>query len=126
MVCDAELKFVDVVAKWPGSVHDARILRRSPLFEAFESNRNPVTGFMLGDSGYMLRDWLLTPLTNPRTPREMAYNYHQSSARTTVERSIGVAKKALPAQTTCRPSQGMPNNHGLPHAAQPRPVVCVT
>ena len=63
------------------------------LFEAFESNHKPVTGFLLGDSGYMLRDWLLTPLTNPRTQREMAYNFHQSSARTTVERSIGVAKR---------------------------------
>ena len=33
---------------------------------------------------------------------------------------------ALPALTTCVPSQGMSNHHGLPHAAQPRQVVCVT
>ena len=83
----------DVILQRFGSVHDARILRRSALFEAFESNHKHVTGFLLGDSGYMLRDWLLTPLTNPRTQREMAYNFHQSSARTTVERSIGVAKR---------------------------------
>ena len=72
------------------------------------NNDKPVTGYFLGDSGYMLRDWLLIPLTN----------YHQSSARTTVERSIGVAKEAaLPAPTTCLPSQGMPNHHCLHNTA---------
>ena len=93
VVCDADLVFIDVVAKWPGSVHDARILRRSALFDAFEGPRKPVTGFLLGDSGYMLRDWLLTPIVNPRTQQEETYNFRQSSTRTAVERSIGVAKR---------------------------------
>ena len=30
----------------------------------------------------MLRDWLLTPIVNPRTQKEETYNFRQSSTRT--------------------------------------------
>ena len=93
VICDADLMFVDVVAKWPGSVHDSRILRRSALFDAFEGNHRPIDGFLLGDSGYMLREWLLTPVANPQTRQEQNFNFSHSSTRTAVERSIGVAKR---------------------------------
>ena len=36
-MCDADLLFLNCIAKWPGSVHDARVLRESSLFDAFES-----------------------------------------------------------------------------------------
>ena len=93
VVCDSDLLFINVIAKWPGCVHDSRILRESALFEAFESNDKPVRGYLLGDSGYMLRDWLMTPLSNPTTRKEKNCNFSQSSTRTTVERSIGIAKR---------------------------------
>lgn len=89
--------FIDCIAKWPGSVHDARILRESDLFEAFEDEaQRPVKGVLLGDSGYMLRDWLLTPFLNPNTARQRAYNIHHKSARSLVERSIGILKRRWP------------------------------
>ena len=59
--------------------HQYQLRKRQPQ----ASNDKPVTGFLMEDSGYMLRDWLLIPLTN----------YHQSYPRTTVERSIGVVKR---------------------------------
>jgi hypothetical protein len=55
LVCDADLKILNAVSKWPGSVHDARILKRSIVFEAFEDNLPPLDGYLLGDSGYMLK-----------------------------------------------------------------------
>ncbi|KAK7476085.1 hypothetical protein BaRGS_00032712, partial [Batillaria attramentaria] len=94
VICDADLIFINCVSKWPGSVHDARILRESPLFQAFENNaRKPVDGLLLGDSGYMQRDWLFTPLSNPTTRAEGNYNASHMSARSSVERSIGVLKR---------------------------------
>lgn len=94
MICDADLVFTNCVVKWPGSVHDSRILRESSLFDAFENNaRKPVKGIILGDSGYMQRDWLFTPLANPRSRKERIYNTKHMSTRASVERSIGVLKK---------------------------------
>lgn len=40
----------------PGSAHDARILRESAVFDAFEeADPPPLTGHLLGDGGYMCR-----------------------------------------------------------------------
>ena len=87
------MRIINCVAKWPGAVHDARILRESPLFAAFESARKPFAGVLLGDSGYMLRDWLLTPILNPHTPKEQEYIDALCVTRCTVERCIGVLKR---------------------------------
>lgn len=49
--------------------------------------------FFVGDSGYPLRPWLLTPLSNvlPNTP-EQAYNERQMSTRSIIERCNGLLK----------------------------------
>jgi len=73
-------------------VHDARILRESKLYSDFEGQNKPLSGFILGDSGYMLRDWLLTPIINPQ-PQEEAYNTAHCGTRCTIERCIGVIKR---------------------------------
>ncbi len=51
-----------VVAQWPGSTHEARILDKSVLERQFEEGRHE--GILLGDSGYLYRSWLMTPFTN--------------------------------------------------------------
>lgn len=47
---------------------------------------------VLGDSGYPLKRWLLTPFPNPQTPEQRAYNQRHSQARAVVERTIGLLK----------------------------------
>lgn len=69
------------------------MLRESSIFSAFESNQPPLNGFILGDSGYMLRDWLMTPVLNIRSPRDEAYNAAHCGTRCTVERCIAILKR---------------------------------
>ena len=66
VVCDANYCLLDVVAQWPGSTHDSRILHQSALKQLFERGIVPQGCHMLGDSGYPCMTWLLTPFLPPR------------------------------------------------------------
>ncbi|XP_061170751.1 putative nuclease HARBI1 [Saccostrea echinata] len=90
-VCDASLKFINIVAKWPGGTHDAFIWSNSALNRLFETGRI-AEGWLLGDSGYPLRPWLLTPVNNPSTKAEERYNTAHIRTRNSVERSFGILK----------------------------------
>ena len=65
---------MNCVVKWPGSVHDARIMRECPGFGLFETVPRPLDGFILGDSGYMLREWLLTPYIHAANAPQQRYH----------------------------------------------------
>lgn len=61
-VCGPDCQFYYVSARWPGSVHDTRVLRNSSLFTTMQSGWRPIPGgILLGDSGYPLLSWLLIP-----------------------------------------------------------------
>ena len=52
---DADNKFINVVAKWPGSTHDSFIFRTSSIHTHLEVNNTRIEhGLVLGDSGYGL------------------------------------------------------------------------
>ena len=61
-ICDANLLFLDVVAKWPGSSHDSFILLTSQVNDEFENGKY-ADSWSLGDSGYPLKNWVITPIT---------------------------------------------------------------
>ena len=44
---------------------------------------------ILGDSGYPLRTYLITPVDNPATPAEQAFNDSHATTRTHIERVFG-------------------------------------
>ncbi|XP_071139758.1 putative nuclease HARBI1 [Mytilus edulis] len=87
-ICDAELKFTNTVVRWPGATHDAFILANSNIPTIMEGQN----GWLLGDSGYGLKKWLMTPLLNPNSQKEIAYNKSHCKTRNTVERAFGVLK----------------------------------
>lgn len=86
---------MDIVARWPGSTHDATILRNSRIYSRFEANefRNAV---VVADSGYPCKRWIMTPLSKVNTPSEALYNESQIRTRNCVERSYGVWKRRFP------------------------------
>lgn len=90
-VCDSNLKFLNLVAKWPGSSHDAFVFSNSVLCQMFE-NGNINRGCLVGDSAYPLKNHLLTPVLNPSNPHEEAYNDAHAKTRAPIERAFGVLK----------------------------------
>ncbi|KAL9950713.1 hypothetical protein ACROYT_G043259 [Oculina patagonica] len=92
-VSDHEMMFTDCYVGWPGSVHDARVLNNSDLFnsvaEKFEDD-----SFLLGDSAYPLKTWLMTPCKDygNLTAQKKHYNFLQSSTRMVVEKSFASLK----------------------------------
>ena len=91
VMCDAKMKFVNTVIRWPGSTHDARILTTSNIFREFENGQH--NGLVLGDSAYPLKPWLMTPFIAVGNDAETRYNVSHSSTRSLVERSIGRLKR---------------------------------
>ena len=53
IVCDNNMVLTDILAGWPGSVHDSRVLRNSALF-ATSGNKFPCDYHLIGDGGYPL------------------------------------------------------------------------
>lgn len=74
VVCDSHGRILHQSANWPGSVHDARILRESALFTGFERGMVPAGCHLLGDSAYPSKKWLLTPYLRPQPGPQSNYN----------------------------------------------------
>ena len=53
-------------------------------------------GLILGDSGYTLSNYLITPYDNPRTQSQRRFNRSQKSSRCSVERSFGQLQGRFP------------------------------
>ncbi|XP_046889431.1 putative nuclease HARBI1 [Hypomesus transpacificus] len=93
-ICDNSGKFIDVYIGNTGSVHDALVLRRSPMFK--ESLYPPAGYFLLGDGGYPCLQnpvAVITPFRQPIAGRvEARFNSHHAKARCIIERTFGMLK----------------------------------
>ncbi|KAJ8039051.1 Protein ALP1-like [Holothuria leucospilota] len=91
VISDARRRITNIVARWPGSTHDSRILRESAVGDAFK--RRAHNGILLGDSGYPCKSWILTPYLNPQNPAQQRYNNAQTRTHSTVECTIEIWKR---------------------------------
>ncbi|XP_017476481.1 PREDICTED: putative nuclease HARBI1 isoform X3 [Rhagoletis zephyria] len=95
IICDSEMRIRYVNAEFPGCNHDSHIWNVSSARsfcerKYLEGERNCL---LLGDAGYALEPWLMTPFRSPQLGSpESVYNKAHSKARNIVERTIGVLK----------------------------------
>ena len=93
VVCGANMEFLNVVARWPGSTHDSFIWNDSQVSTVLNDRyENGQSGWLLGDSGYPLRPFLLTPILKERDNADNKYNICHKRTRCLVERAIGQLK----------------------------------
>ncbi|KAF1388876.1 hypothetical protein PFLUV_G00067400 [Perca fluviatilis] len=73
--------------------------------------------WLIGDRGYALAPWLMTPLTNPQTHQEASYNQRHARNRSTIERTIGILKGCWmcldTAEAALQAREGLQNYYGL-------------
>lgn len=104
-VVDFNMMFTFVLAGWEGSAHDGKVLA-----SAIDKGLVVLPGkYYLGDAGYALKEYVLTPYRGvryhlkefgrgtqrPRNKEEL-FNYRHSQLRNVIERTYGVLKKRFP------------------------------
>lgn len=97
IVVDANMRITNIHCGEPGSLHDARIFRRSELYHAANANTDvffPNNTFLLRDSAYPSLPWLVPPFRDNGhlTPQQREFNFLHSSTQMSVERAIGELK----------------------------------
>lgn len=104
-VADASFRFLDISAGYPGSIHDARVLRLSNLHREIEQGNwlngptkqisgSEIRPLLVGDSAYPLSVWLMKPFKQTRTlsERQLRFNHALSQARVVIEQAYGILK----------------------------------
>ena len=98
-------KFIDVSTRWPGSIHDARVLRLSTLHRRAENDVILselvkhiscvyVRPLLIGDSAYPQLPWLVGPYPHSRnlTRDQCKFNKILNKTRVIVDRAFGKLK----------------------------------
>ena len=94
-IAASNLKIINIVARWPGSAHDSTIFRNSEICRKFQ-NAEMERAILVGDAGYPIQNFLMTPLTVTNTIAQNLYNESLIRTRNPVERSYGVWKRRFP------------------------------
>ncbi|XP_020296760.1 putative nuclease HARBI1 [Pseudomyrmex gracilis] len=108
VICDAQLRFVHCYTGQVGSVH-MRVFRLSNVESLFTDANFPDNSHILGDAAYCIRKHVIVPFKDNGhlSERQLTFNKRLSTARTIVERSLGLLKSrfrsildTLPMQRT--------------------------
>lgn len=93
-ICDSTGRFMNVDCSWPGSVHDSRIWHNSGIKEMMQANR--FGALLIGDEGYGISPYMMTPYRKPVQPHEKIYNKLHTKERVIIECAFGKLKARFP------------------------------
>ncbi|KAJ8720673.1 hypothetical protein PYW08_006138 [Mythimna loreyi] len=94
MICDYDLNIININSKFGGATHDSHIWSASQVSTYMQGlHESGEHVWLLGDSGYPLRPWLMTPILNaePGSQAEV-YTRRHVQARSRIERCFGLLK----------------------------------
>lgn len=104
-IVNCSLKFIHATVGYPGSIHDARVLRLSGLYDMAQNgqilsgltrdiNGVEIGPLLAGDSACPLTSWLMKPYPDRGvlTPEQRKFNKRFSSLRCLVECAFGMLK----------------------------------
>ncbi len=102
-LCDYRCCFMDVVVKWPGSVHDARMFANSKLNYLLKNELippcrrnildNDIPVFIIGDPAYPLMPYLMKEYASGGVNlQEQYFGFRLCSARNVIECAFGRLK----------------------------------
>ncbi|GFV21166.1 putative nuclease HARBI1 [Trichonephila clavipes] len=83
-VSDPNLSVRNIVVRWPGSTHDCTVFDHSYLGAHVETEI-PSSYHLLGDSGYPLRSYLMTPFLNPVGAGQLRFSCIDTPFRCSLE-----------------------------------------
>ena len=87
-------RFIDVVARWPGSTHDLHIFRTSQRRERLDAtHRGMQSGVLIDDSGYAFKPYLVTPYHHSTSEAKERYNEAHKKTRAQIEQAFGWLKR---------------------------------
>ena len=103
MVCNFDIEFLYILARWEGSVHDRTVLRDAQYNKGFKT---PLKRYWLRDAGYSNTDTVLVLYRSTRyhlkeqqlggkkleNSKEL-FNLRHASLRNVIERIFGVLKR---------------------------------
>jgi hypothetical protein len=95
-VCDSNLKIFAVNARFPGATHDSAIWATSTINRYLRTRfeQGDINTRLLGDGGYPLSPWLMSPILNPPAESpEARYNRKHILTRNTIEPCFGKLKQ---------------------------------
>lgn len=96
-ICGAEQRFIDVLVGWPGSAHDARVWKNSPIYDRLKTSGHmllPSNAHILGDSAYPCDTFIMCPFRDNGhlTSKQKHFNAVLSSTRVIIEQAFGCLK----------------------------------
>lgn len=93
-VADHNSKFINCYAGEVGSLHDARVFRKSDIGRNFENLNVTYESHLLGDAAYPLKENLLTPYKDNGFLTDIQKNFNKihSKSRVVIEQAFGLLK----------------------------------